>query len=340
MFISDKRFHKTIIFTKLPLSGKFRYKDVFQIYPVVFDGMPSSKFYQKHHPVFLEFYTYKEEYIEINKNNEQLEKSYSENATILKKIDRILSILSISTNHLFFRYEDKIGAWGMIEPLESQTYDEINKMESRWFLPKYSSPLLKNHMSNQSFNEIELPDIKFIPFFDYYYNEPNFDYYLDDSITFPDTLSKTLDSYFSKSKLIQTAIDSANSFLVSAMQLRSFKKTASSICAFTAIETMINLEFDRNENEKCISCGQKIFSVRKKYRSYLLKYVGDSPENKKKFNMFYDIRSKIVHTGQMLSNESIYNKLNDTEKLIAHKLEIEILQLAKISVIKWLLENP
>jgi len=47
-------FQKTIIFTKTPLAGYFRYSDLFQIYPADLEKMPESTF-QEHYPVILEY---------------------------------------------------------------------------------------------------------------------------------------------------------------------------------------------------------------------------------------------------------------------------------------------
>ena len=57
---------------------------------------------------------------------------------------------------------------------------------------------------------------------------------------------------------------------------------------------------------KCEECGQQKYGVSRKFREYLLKYIGDSPNNKRKFNNYYSLRSKIVHTGRQLKTELLF----------------------------------
>ncbi|MEN9522453.1 MAG: hypothetical protein RL065_830, partial [Bacteroidota bacterium] len=51
-----KNLHHNIIFTKAHLKTNFRFKDVFQIYPCDFDGVPKSEF-STDNPVVIEYFT-------------------------------------------------------------------------------------------------------------------------------------------------------------------------------------------------------------------------------------------------------------------------------------------
>lgn len=102
---------------------------------------------------------------------------------------------------------------------------------------------------------------------------------------------------------------------------------------------MVNLEYRGTKTEICLTCNQPKFSVSKKYREFLLKYLGNSKNNKRKFNDYYSLRSKIVHTGQLLKTENLYSNLTKEEKHQEFITIIEILQISKLSIIQWLLKH-
>src|SRR5690606_38352143 len=147
-----------------------------------------------------------------------------------------------------------------------------------------------------------------------YYHDPNFDFHPDKGITFPTTIYGSLDSYFAKNSETLLVIDSAISFVYTAMEMRLFKKTLSIISSFTAIETLVNFEFKDLKPAKCDTCGQLQFKVSQKYRDFLMKYIGSNANNKKKFNDFYKLRSSIVHTGQRLKTEDLYADIPKEQK--------------------------
>lgn len=129
-------FQRTIIFTKTPLLGFFKYKDLFQIFPASLTGMPYSKM-QEHFPVILEYWISDDDTLVVEKDWGDFVYSFTETATILKKQDMILSLLTVFTNHHFFRYTDLSGNWGM-PILRDDPHEEMNSWASRtitnfWF---------------------------------------------------------------------------------------------------------------------------------------------------------------------------------------------------------------
>ena len=85
-----KEFHRAIFFTKAPLGGHYRYKDLFQIFPCDMENMPISKA-QKHHPNILEYWTIDDEIIKSPIEFEGLQDIFDKTATQLTKQDRILT---------------------------------------------------------------------------------------------------------------------------------------------------------------------------------------------------------------------------------------------------------
>ena len=330
-------FHKTIIFTKTPLAGSFRYKDKFQIYPADLDNMPKSKL-QKHHPVILEYTTTEADKIEPPTDFEVLKDLTSLTATTLTKQDQILNLLTLFTNHLFFRYYDLTGTWGM-PILKDDPGEEANQWSSKWNLKLFHWPGKPEQLKINEFTDTEIDKVEYKRHFDYYLNDPNFDYHSDKHITFPNTIIDGLDSYYNLDEDSRKVIDSSISHSVSAVELRQHKKTLSIIASFSSIEAMVNFEFKDEKPEMCDSCGQLKYKVSKKFKDYLFKYVGKSTNNKKKFNAFYSLRSKIVHAGVHLKTENLWNDLPKEEEDKEFLTHVEILQLVQLSIIHCLIKN-
>lgn len=333
-----RKFHKTIVFTKTPLTKYFKYKDIFQIYPAQFEKMPYSNL-QSHYPVILEYWTIEEEKIHVEVEYEILRDSFSDIATTTTKQDKILSLLCTLTNHLFFRYTDFYGLWGM-PILYDNPGEEANMWSAKWIMPGFHWPEMAGNFNISNFTSLQYDLVDLINHFPYYLDNPNFDLNNQKEITFPRTIYLGLDSYFAASKEVKEVLDTAISYSVSAMELRLEKKTLALLASFTSVETMVNLEYKDFDAEKCSICGQLKYSVAKKYREYLLKYIGNTPSNKRKFNKYYSLRSKIVHTGQRLKTEKLYSEISKSEKDEEFLTRIEILQIGKMAIIQWLLKNP
>jgi len=102
---------------------------------------------------------------------------------------------------------------------------------------------------------------------------------------------------------------------------------------------MVNYENKDFEPQRCDKCGQLEYKVSKKYRDYLLKYIGDNISNKKKFNALYNLRSEIVHTGMKLKSESLWTDIPREEKDKEFLNHLEVILMSKLSIINWLIIN-
>lgn len=332
-----KNFQRTVIFTKTELGGYFRYKDLFQVFPANFDGMPYSKM-QEHFPVILEYWVDDTDTVIAEKDWGDFVYSYTETATILRKQDIILSLLTVFTNHQFFRYTDFMGSWGM-PILRDDPHEEMNSWASKWCLPQFFFPGLPDQLRITGFSTPYVSPIPRVHNKLYYVANPNIDFDKKRVITFPALLEETIDAYLALSTPIKDIVDVAIAHSVSALELRLSKKTLSLLASFTSLETMVNLEFKDTPTEKCETCGQVKYSIAKKFREFLLKYVATADSNKKKYNDYYSLRSKIVHAGQQVRNERLFSGLSDEEQHKEFITQIEIIQMGKMAIIHWLVSN-
>ncbi len=334
-----KEFHREIFFTKVPLGGYYKYKDLFQIFPCDIINTPTSSF-QRHFPNILEFCTTDDDKIEMWSEYEELNELFNRTATLKTKQNKILTLLSTFCNNLFFDYYDTTGTWGV--PMLSDDpnyYDGPNSFSSKWCMTLFSFPELRNQFAIEKFSDLKVEEIKRIDHMKFYTYDPNLDFDSNEDITFPSTIDELFNSYFSLDSESSSFIDSAALYTLSAIELKSIRSTLSLLASFTAMETMVNLEFKNIESEKCETCGQLKYSVARKFREYLLKYIGNSDSNKRKFNSYYKLRSKIVHQGQQLKTELLYANVPKEEKHKEFLTRVEILQIGKLAIANWLLDN-
>lgn len=331
-----KEFHRSIFFTNVPLRSQYRYKDVFQIFPCNLDKMPRSK-HQKHFPNILEFWTIPEEILPLPIEFAIFKEQAERFPAMIVKQDIILALLTAFTNHLFFHY-NSIGTWAI--PIQYDDPGEESEIWfSQWCLTFYHWPELPRQMKIDSFSSQQFPNITCVSAKDYYTHNPNLDFNISLEITFPNIIDSLFDSYFSLPTENRTIINTAANYNQTAVELIGTRKTVSLLSSFTAMETMVNLEFKDETPEKCPECNQLRFSISKKFREYLLKYIGNSAANKKKFNHYYSLRSKIVHTGKQLKTEHLFTDFPEEEKDEEYDLRLEILQIGRMAINKWLLHR-
>jgi hypothetical protein len=333
----ERTYHRCLCFTKVPLAGQFRYKDVFQILPANLDGLPKSK-YQKHFPVILEYWTTEEERTTPNEDWEGLTELVSDYTARFRKEDRILTLLSTVTNNLFFKYSANASSWGM-PILTDDPGEEVNEQSAVWCFRIFHFPELPSQFSISGFSKKQFDDIGKRKHLDYFLHDPNLDFDENRVIEFPATIERMLDSYFNLDNNTVSIINTAASYIVAAMELYGNRNTMSLLSSFTAMETMVNLEFRAVNPIRCTTCGQPQHKVAAKFKEYLLKYIGHSDNNKRKFNSYYALRSKIVHTGQQLKTESLFSDVSSEEQEKELLTRIEVLQTSRLAIANWLLYN-
>lgn len=235
--------------------------------------MPYSEL-QEHFPVILEYIIEENEIIKASIDEYRLEDLRTLTASTITKQDEILNLLTLFTNHLFFRYYNLSGTWGM-PILKDNAGKEVNTWSSKWSMKMFHWPELPEQLIIDNFTDVQLQyePVDFSPYLKYYQHNPNYDYYSNQEITFPNNIFAGIEAYYKLNKSLKNVIDTAISHSTTAVEIRLYKKTLSIISAFTAIETMVNYENRGFEDEKYGKCGQLQFKVSKKYRDYLLKYI-------------------------------------------------------------------
>lgn len=290
----------------------------------------------------MEYWFTDEEKIVRETEYENLKELMTLTATTITKQDKIISLLNSFTNNKFFKYDNYDGVWAMPILFNEETKEiseEVNFLSAQWCSEGFHFPTLPAQLQITEFTTLELKEVEKLPHNLFYVFYPSLDNDRAIPIVFPKSFDRILDSYFSLDKEVLSIVDSAIGYNVAAIQLLPQKRTLALLASFTAMETMVNLEYRDVEAETCEKCGQLKFSVAKKFRDYLLKYIGHSTENKKKFNSYYSLRSKIVHTGMRLKAEILFSEFPKEELDDEYITRVEILQVGKMAIANWLIKN-
>ena len=330
-----KEVYRVIVFSKVPLKGYFRFKNKFQIFPLELPNMPISGF-QKHFPLVLQVRITESEIITFKKDSEVLKGFYEEYGSVSNFINLIIKLLNTFGNNYFFLPNLDEGFWGVPMYVENPKEEDF---KSVWCFPFYNFPGLSNSFQENEFHIPTVNQIKFLPHKEFYMRYPNLDFRANEEICFPNSMEGIIDSFFSLDSNKREILEVAINYTASAIELKKAMKTLSLLASFTSVETMVNLEFSNIKPEFCKVCGQPKYSIAKKFREYLLKYVGNSDSNKRRFNKYYNLRSKIVHQGIQLKIEQIFKEVEpkEMEEEILHTYEI--LQIGKLAIVNWLLLN-
>ncbi len=334
-----KQFKREIVFTKLPLSGAFRYKDIFQMFPADLKGMPTTKTARKHHPQILEYWYINDELeqIRVEELFSGIEDLHRLASLSYRKTDLYLGLLTLITTNRFFTYGPDDSRWGF--PLiDENAGSEINKWSSKWCYEWFMWPELPEQLKIDRFTDLPSTHPR-VSSWDYYYRHPNFDENTETQIKFANITLQFFDAYFEMAEATKKVLNSAISSANAAMQFMHSRKKLALLSAFTAIETMVNFDTRDFKPSKCDMCGQDVFKISARYRDFLLKYIGDSQANKKKFNNYYKLRSKIVHTGQDFKTEKLFSDVA-AETKFQERLQIaEVVMMSKLSIIFWTIKN-
>lgn len=337
--VSNRRFQRDIIFTNLPMTFGFSYDDVFRIFPADLKGLPKTKMAHPHHPMILEYWFTDDELqkVSIDEMYEGIEDIHRMAYVTHNKKDLIMSLLSIVSTHSFFQYSSRDARWGF-PILKDDAGSETNTWSSKWCLEWFHWPERPEQLKISAFTSIELDLSNFIPW-ETYYQRPTFDWNLEGKVFLPNLIKAFLDAYFTKNSQIRKVLDSAIASSNAAMEFMSSRKKLAALSAFTAIETMVELDSKDFVPSKCKECGQDIYKIAARYRSFLLKYIGDSDANKKKFNSYYSLRSKIVHAGQGFQTERLFSEVDQETKDKEYLQMAEIVVLSKLAILFWTIKS-
>jgi hypothetical protein len=345
-----KEYIRNIIFTKTPLDGKYRYLDDFQIYPLNLPNAISSK-KTDHFPSIIEYWYDKDDLTEVKEfDKESINNWVASGTAQTNKLIRLTNLLTSITNFRFFFYRKPEKYWSIpiLDKIEEKDYNETSSI---WSFSLYYYPEMGKDLKIESLSD---PNIKYIPLIPqkrYYWFDPVES--KDKFIDLPNSINNIISKYLDLEGQELRVADSCIYQICNGIELFSNMKSLSFFSLVSAIETLVNFEFRdevieyectdckslKSSERHCKKCGNPIWGVTSKYREFLFKYVSNEGKAKQMYNKIYDIRSKITHTDYLINDENYLN-WNFTDKTNEINVKhLETLQLARRSLINWLLKK-
>ncbi|ATL45906.1 hypothetical protein COR50_01305 [Chitinophaga caeni] len=324
------KYYKIIAFCSNRVTGHFKFKDIFQIYPLDTVDAPTSDFV-KYYPFVLEFRLSDNGQIELDGELKEVSNIIGELTAEVNFQNRILKLLTAFSNYRFF-----------IPPIEPQWFvhaeglskDEMDNQTSAAGLNIYFYPKLKEVVPFTEFTKVDYPQIDTG-------EHPQCFQHIDlsgkEEVTFSHYLSTALHNYFLLSDEQQAPVDSAIELINQGVALRATTKSLSFIAFVSSIETMVAHETKDVPLEKCAACGQDKYKVMAKFRDYLFEYVADGPDAKKTINEIYGLRSKIAHTGLLLFGDGKIDWTANAEGDKHYDLHLKSSMISRLSLMNLIL---
>ncbi len=326
-------YYKVIIFCSNPLEGVFTFEDKWQIYPLKSEHAPYSK-HVKYYPIVLEFFVEDKQDTPIPKAFEEARRTVVKMTNQGNKVKEITSLLTAFSNYRF--YQQTVSAQYFFEAPEEIT-EAVNEQSSKAGYNLYLYPQMQGDPITK-LSTVDFPKVEEASHPDCFmhYGPP------EETVKFSKLLSAALHNFYALQEGDRKNVYAALSLICNGVELKDTMKSLSFISLVSSIETMVNLEYKEITVERCKECGTDIYKVAAKFRDYLLRYVSNNEETKKDINRIYSVRSKIAHAGQLFLGDNMIDWSNDTIQNEQWQIYIQTMQVARVSVINWVLfrANP
>lgn len=346
-----RKYHRNLIFCNSPLKKKYRCKDIFQISPIPKE-MELDYENPTHFPILLEYWIDLSEVKDITLEAlEDICDLISESTLQNNWLNKIVRLLTAFTNHYFFIYGTE-QAWFM--PLDLKiSKEDYNKISSSWGMKFYHKYGIKNYLLIDKLTDVNLENIE-EKAHNEYFQRPDIDNRKAE-ITISKYTNAMFEAFFLLNEMERKYFDSAVTLIYNGLQIKDKMRSLAFLSFISSIETMTSLEFkDKQEEIKlkcnscntienspysCVKCGSPIWGISQQFKLYLKEYLTSDPKANSVINKLYGIRSKIVHSGQLLLGDSFMDWEKNKQQNEEYESLISIIQYSKISLVNWLLRT-
>ena len=332
------KYCRNIIFTNAPLLKAFRYRDLFQLIPILDSKKAPMSRYASHFPAFLEYRVNTKEDDNpifekiirekgLPKELLQLSKEIPVQNRIRKEI---LHLMSVFTNFLFFEYCSMRGYWGIMAPfvdlekLDQQTIERYNNQTCSWFINGYVYPGLKDDLVIDRLSEYGEYYEPLDEPMQYYTVNPNLEN--NSQIKIPPYLDFVLDRYYSMDEELKSKVAQCMGLLYDGIELFNTKRSVSLLSVISSVEGMALIDY------KMYGQTPNLRATSRTLR-YLKNYVAGKSEEK--FKAYYSKRCDITHEGvQFLGDIDPFGDITVQDE--DWRFRLEIMQAARLALYNWM----
>ena len=247
-----RKYYSNIIFCTNPITGYYKYNDLFQIFPLQIKGQPDF-LKATHFPLVIEYWIEEEEAKKVaNQMFEGIEEWVSISTLQNNTLKLYTNLLSAFTNHRFFVY-DTDQAWYM--PIDKILNEKIKEdvVGSNWGAKWYHFPGLREKLRIDKFSDLKM---EFIPPVEHplYFQNPEFDDH-EKPVTFSHQTNLIFKAYTMLTHDERKFVDASVTLICNGQDLKYSMKSLSFISFISSIETMSSLEFKEKQDQIGFACN-------------------------------------------------------------------------------------
>lgn len=302
---------QVICFSHDKITGFFRYKDVFQLIPADPD-FADTPYSFGDHPVILQF--------RYSKSSN----SFFSHMRRTAKAMTFVRFLSVVTKSPIFMQPKNTRFFWAVEPQDGGTV-------SKWMQTGYAPPAgFSVHLEEYS-DTVGMAPIPLVSANEYYgqgFSRSTQEFSLPDNIDF------VLGGIFALPPDKFEKFRIASTWLAMVGEIAQASSSAGYVAIVASLESLLD-----KASETCETCGQPKFSVTKRIKEFLKKYVPGLDQHPKELDRIYRTRSDLAHGLNLLLGDLETPYLSNKQSQSEFMLQISTAQIARVAVLNWLLEE-
>lgn len=318
-------FRSFIMLTNANVTGKYIYRDKFQILPAP-DHFPRAPYSEAHHPCLLEVkYNFTPDSSKTMPDQTEVPdwiQRKDHEKKLIHEIARLFDVFSFSK----FVFTQDHHSWTI------RTDDKI-AIEPEWRQLSYFVRGHQHEISEFTNSPVaKIDEIKTEKFYNFGAR------YTGSDFSTPDLLSDILDAYYSLEPDNKNAFLRSATLFNNAIRIKPISPSISFACFVSSIETLVDHLHKGVKIEKCKECSAPRYAVTRKFTDFLKKYSSESDELIRFYKQSYSQRSKILHAGALFTGEHIPVEWAESD-WEAYHMNSGIERICRIAFTNWILEK-
>ncbi|MDX3742425.1 hypothetical protein [Pseudomonas sp.] len=318
-------FKSFIMLTNANVTGKYKYRDIFQILPAP-DHFPRAPYLEAHHPCLLEVrYTFTPDSSKRMPDKTEVSSWIQRKDYENKIIHEIKTLFGVFSFSKFVSTQD-VHSWTI--RTESGCALDPEWRQLSYFANEHQHEI--SEFTNSTISQIEENQTAESYRFGARFTGSDF--------SIPDLLSEILDAYYSLDQDNKSAFLRSATLFNNAIKINQISPSVSFACFVSSIESLVAHIHKEEKIEKCKECSAPRYSVTRKFTAFLEKYSSDSKELISFYKQSYGRRSKILHAGALFLGEHVPVEWAESDWEAYHMIS-GIERICRIAFTNWVLEK-